>query len=131
MQTNHTFEIKQELVGLRFKDNDTIDIFTNNGNKETKLFTINPSALIIPNDEQISDSNLQKTIKFLEFRDFASGLIKAFFFGTTVVILGCYKGYTATKGAAGVGFAATSSVVTSSVMILLMNYLITGFMFDK
>jgi phospholipid/cholesterol/gamma-HCH transport system permease protein len=74
---------------------------------------------------------LQKTIKFLEFRDLLSGLIKAFFFGTTVVILGCYKGYQANRGAAGVGFAATSSVVTSSVMILLMNYLITGFMFDK
>jgi len=74
---------------------------------------------------------LQKTIKFLEFHDVFSGLVKAFFFGITVVMVSCFKGYTATKGAAGVGIATTSSVVTSSVMILILNYIITGFMFDK
>jgi phospholipid/cholesterol/gamma-HCH transport system permease protein len=74
---------------------------------------------------------LQKTIKFLQFHDVLSGLIKAFFFGIIVVLIGCYKGYNASKGAAGVGIATTSSVVTSSVMILILNYIITGLMFDK
>ena len=54
---------------------------------------------------------------------------KTFFFGFAVGIIGCYKGYNANKGTEGVGRAANSAVVVSSLVIFLLDLLavqITG-----
>jgi phospholipid/cholesterol/gamma-HCH transport system permease protein len=44
-------------------------------------------------------------------------------------IVGCYKGYSTSGGAEGVGHAATQSVVISSVSILIADYILTAVMF--
>lgn len=72
---------------------------------------------------------INSTIKFLEPIDVISGLTKAGFFGFIVTVMGCYFGYNSGRGAEGVGVATTNAVVTASVIILLANYLITGWFF--
>lgn len=74
-------------------------------------------------------SYIKNTIEFLEIQDVTSGLIKAAFFGFIVSAMGCYHGYVSKGGAQGVGNATTSAVVSSSVLILLANYVITGLLF--
>ena len=44
-------------------------------------------------------------------------------------MVSCYFGFNATKGAEGVGYATTASVVISSVMILTSTYIITALFF--
>lgn len=74
---------------------------------------------------------LKSAIKFLEYKDVLSGLIKAGFFGFIVSIVGCFYGYHSDKGAQGVGRSTTITVVTASILILLANYIITWLMFEK
>src|ERR1041385_7184370 len=57
--------------------------------------------------------------------DLAMGLIKAFFYGGIVAIVGCYKGLTCGEGAEGVGHATTDAVVYSSITILITNFFLT------
>lgn len=54
-------------------------------------------------------------------RRMAGPFIKTFFFGFTIGIVGCYKGYTADKGTESVGIAANSSVVISSLMVIIWD----------
>ena len=72
---------------------------------------------------------ITNTFKFLEMMDIISGLVKAFFFGFIIAIMGCYFGYKSNGGAQGVGIATTNAVVVSSIAILLSNYVITGWFF--
>lgn len=66
----------------------------------------------------------------LETMDVVSGLVKAGAFGFIVSILGCYHGYNSGRGAQGVGAATTNAVVSSSIMILIFNYIITQVFFS-
>ena len=59
--------------------------------------------------------------KSLEFSDLIPGILKTFVFGFIVGAVGSYKGYTAENGTVGVGKASTSSVVTASLLILLVD----------
>ena len=59
----------------------------------------------------------------LSFSDVLPVVIKTFFFGFAVGIIGCYKGYNSSKGTEGVGRSANSAVVLSSVMILILDLL--------
>jgi phospholipid/cholesterol/gamma-HCH transport system permease protein len=43
-------------------------------------------------------------------------------------VIACYKGFFASGGAKGVGEATTSSVVTSSIAILVIDYILTLFL---
>lgn len=52
------------------------------------------------------------------------GLIKAFVFGGVVVVMGYYNGMRAGAGAKGVGQASMHSVVSSSVLILVLDFVI-------
>lgn len=72
---------------------------------------------------------LASTFKFLETIDVVSGLTKAAFFGFVISIMGCYFGYNSKGGAEGVGIATTNAVVSASIVILLLNYIITGIFF--
>ena len=72
---------------------------------------------------------ISNTIKFLETIDLVSGLVKSAFFGFVISIMGCYFGYNSKGGAEGVGIATTNAVVAASIMILLLNYIITGWFF--
>ncbi|MGA7720116.1 MAG: ABC transporter permease [Ignavibacteriaceae bacterium] len=60
-------------------------------------------------------------IHSVEFVDLIPGIIKTFFFGFIVGIVGSYKGYNADNGTVGVGRASTSSVVVSSLLILVFD----------
>jgi phospholipid/cholesterol/gamma-HCH transport system permease protein len=57
--------------------------------------------------------------------DIWSGVIKAFIFGLLLVTVCCYKGMKTSGGAAGVGRATTQSVVTSYILILISDFLLT------
>ena len=62
--------------------------------------------------------------------DIISGLWKAGAFGFIVSIMGCYHGFNSARGAQGVGAATTNAVVSSSILILISNYLITQIFFS-
>lgn len=62
--------------------------------------------------------------------DVISGLWKAGAFGFIVSIMGCYHGFNSARGAQGVGAATTNAVVSSSILILIFNYLITQVFFS-
>jgi phospholipid/cholesterol/gamma-HCH transport system permease protein len=76
-------------------------------------------------------SYLRNTFEYLKTEDVISGLIKASIFGYFVCLIGCFYGYKSQGGAQGVGNATTQAVVSSSIMILLMDYLITGLLFSR
>ena len=57
--------------------------------------------------------------------DFATGCIKSFIFGILLVTVCCYKGMKTSGGASGVGKATTQSVVTSYILILMSDFLLT------
>jgi phospholipid/cholesterol/gamma-HCH transport system permease protein len=76
-----------------------------------------------------SGAYLATTRKFIEHDDFIMALMKAAVFGFFIALLGCYHGYRASGGAAGVGNATTHAVVSSFIMILLSNLIITLMVF--
>lgn len=57
----------------------------------------------------------------LHFYDLMPATIKTFFFGFAIGIIGCYKGYYSENGTEGVGKAANSAVVVSSLVIFIMD----------
>ena len=67
----------------------------------------------------------------LQAIDVISGMVKAGVFGFIISIMGCYHGYRSKGGAQGVGEATTNAVVSSSILILIFNYLITEIFFSK
>ncbi|MFC1850422.1 MlaE family ABC transporter permease [candidate division CSSED10-310 bacterium] len=69
------------------------------------------------------------TFNFLEVGDIMSGLMKAAFFGVSISIISCYKGFYAGGGAEGVGKATTGAVVISSMTILISDYFLTSMLF--
>jgi phospholipid/cholesterol/gamma-HCH transport system permease protein len=62
-------------------------------------------------------------------KDFASGLIKPIVFGGIITHTACYYGLSTRGGTEGVGLAATRAVVTSSVLILAVDYFLTQLLF--
>lgn len=77
-----------------------------------------------------SISYIISTVEYLESMDVISGLVKAAAFGFIIAIMSCYHGYFSSKGAKGVGAATTSAVASSSILILISNYLITELFFN-
>jgi len=73
---------------------------------------------------------IRNTVEYLETIDVVAGLVKAAVFGFIIAIMSCYHGYHSNKGARGVGTATTDAVVSSSILILLSNYLITKLFFS-
>jgi phospholipid/cholesterol/gamma-HCH transport system permease protein len=59
-------------------------------------------------------------------RDINEGLVKAFMFGVACSLIAVYQGYYAAPTAEGVGLATTRTVVTSAVVILFLDYLLTS-----
>lgn len=72
---------------------------------------------------------LQNTVDFLHADDVISGLVKAAIFGFLISLMGCYHGFNSRGGAQGVGKATTNAVVSSSILILIANYLVTELFF--
>ena len=76
-------------------------------------------------------SYLQITVDYLEWVDVRSSLVKAAVFGFFLSLMGSYHGYNSKGGAQGVGRATTDAVVSSFIMILLTNLLITITLFGN
>jgi phospholipid/cholesterol/gamma-HCH transport system permease protein len=78
-----------------------------------------------------SGAYLRSTLEFLQVMDVVSGLVKAAVFGFIVALMGTYCGYTSRGGAQGVGAATTSAVVSSSILILALDYILTEAFFAR
>jgi len=72
---------------------------------------------------------LKNTVDFATRQDIDSGLIKAAVFGFIIALMGCYNGFNSRGGAQGVGAATTAAVVSSSILILAANYVLTSLLF--
>ncbi len=57
----------------------------------------------------------------LDFIDIYPAIVKTFFFGFIIGIIGCYKGYNSSKGTEGVGAAANSAVVIASLLVFIID----------
>jgi phospholipid/cholesterol/gamma-HCH transport system permease protein len=55
------------------------------------------------------------------FIDFLPAVIKSFFFGAVIGLVGCYKGYHAGRGTESVGIAANSAVVLASLLVIIVD----------
>ncbi|HEU4603148.1 MAG TPA: lipid asymmetry maintenance ABC transporter permease subunit MlaE [Steroidobacteraceae bacterium] len=60
--------------------------------------------------------------------DVTEGVIKGCVFGVTCSLIAVYEGYTATPTAEGVRRATTRTVVTSAVLTLILDYMLTAVM---
>jgi len=59
----------------------------------------------------------------LEFSDLIPATIKSFFFGFAIGLVGCFKGYYCKKGTAGVGLAANTAVVYTSMLLFVIDFI--------
>jgi phospholipid/cholesterol/gamma-HCH transport system permease protein len=71
----------------------------------------------------------KRTWDFLEMSDIYNGLIKSAFFGASIALISCYKGFYTRGGAEGVGKATTGAVVLSSMTILISDYFLSAWLF--
>ena len=72
--------------------------------------------------EQIASGGF--TLRYIP-NDFIQGLVKPFVFGGLIAITACYNGLNTRGGTEGVGIATTRTVVTSSILILVVDYFLT------
>ena len=78
--------------------------------------------------------NIQSSVTFqlfiknafdsVHFYDIIPATIKTFFFGFAIGVISCYKGYHTDKGTAGVGLAANSAVVSSSLAVFIIDLIV-------
>jgi phospholipid/cholesterol/gamma-HCH transport system permease protein len=64
----------------------------------------------------------------LSFQDVTQGLIKPLVFAFVVSLVGCYFGLKTTGGTEGVGRSTTQAMVVASVLIIMLDALITQFL---
>jgi phospholipid/cholesterol/gamma-HCH transport system permease protein len=57
----------------------------------------------------------------LSYGDMVPSVIKTFFFGFAIGVVGCYKGYYSSKGTEGVGRSANSAVVVASLLVFIID----------
>ena len=62
----------------------------------------------------------------VDLKDVVEGVTKSVVFGFACSLVAVYEGYYAEPTAAGVGLATTRTVVASSVLILLLDYVLTA-----
>jgi phospholipid/cholesterol/gamma-HCH transport system permease protein len=62
----------------------------------------------------------------VELNDVSEGIVKSCVFGVACSLIAVHSGYTAEPTAEGVGLATTRTVVASSVLTLLLDYMLTA-----
>jgi phospholipid/cholesterol/gamma-HCH transport system permease protein len=72
-------------------------------------------------------SQMQAAVSFE--RDILNGIIKSLVFGVAVTTIALFEGFDAPPTAEGVSRATTRTVVTSSLAILGLDFILTAFMF--
>lgn len=78
-------------------------------------------------DAGIFWSNMQSSVVFDV--DVMGGVYKSIVFGLVINWMGLYQGYIAVPNASGVGAATTRTVVISSLLVLLLDFIMTAIMF--
>lgn len=63
--------------------------------------------------------------QFVHNWDLFYGIFKSIFFGATIAIVSCYRGFNCAPGAEGVGRAATQAFVLSFVIILVLDFFLS------
>jgi len=77
-------------------------------------------------DAGIFWSKLQTGVYFTA--DFGSGFWKSLLFGGVISLIATYFGYASKPTGAGVGTATTNTVVLSSVLVLVFDFIMTSFL---
>jgi len=62
-----------------------------------------------------------QVFEHLAFGDIIPSIIKTYFFGFVIGLVGCYKGYFSNKGTQGVGQSANTAVVVSSLLVFIID----------
>lgn len=78
-------------------------------------------------DEGSFWSQMQNAVDFR--LDVMNGIIKSIFFGVAISLIAVFEGYDAPPTAEGVSGATTRTVVTSALVILALDFILTAFMF--
>jgi len=79
-------------------------------------------------DEGSFWSQMQASVDFQH--DILNGVIKSVVFGLAVTAIALFEGYDAPPTAEGVSGATTRTVVESSLAILMLDFILTAFMFQ-
>ncbi len=85
-------------------------------------------VVVIGVDEGSFWAQMQSAVDFRE--DIVNGVIKSIVFGIAVTWIALFEGYDAPPTAEGVSGATTRTVVTSSLAILGLDFILTAFMFQ-
>jgi phospholipid/cholesterol/gamma-HCH transport system permease protein len=64
-----------------------------------------------------------KVFEGLGFSDLLPAVVKSFFFGFAIGLVGCFKGYNCKKGTVGVGEASNSAVVYTSMLLFIIDFI--------
>src|SRR5512140_1319394 len=78
-------------------------------------------------DEGSFWSQMQAAVDFRE--DILNGVLKSFVFGSVVTVIALFEGYDAPPTAEGVSGATTRTVVTASLWVLALDFVLTALMF--
>ncbi|MBI1174926.1 MAG: lipid asymmetry maintenance ABC transporter permease subunit MlaE [Sideroxydans sp.] len=84
-------------------------------------------VVMIGVDEGSFWSQMQAAVDFQH--DIMNGVIKSVVFGVAVTVISLFEGYDAPPTAEGVSGATTRTVVESSLAILILDFILTAFMF--
>ncbi len=68
---------------------------------------------------------LNSLTQFVSDKDLLCALVKGMVFGAVIPIISCYYGFYCKAGAEGVGNATTNSVVTSTILVIVLDFLLT------
>jgi phospholipid/cholesterol/gamma-HCH transport system permease protein len=85
------------------------------------------TVVLIGVDEGAFWSQMQNTVDLRQ--DILNGVIKSVVFGVAVTAIALFEGFDAPPTAEGVSGATTRTVVTSSLAILGLDFVLTAFMF--
>lgn len=74
---------------------------------------------------QASSVYLSAAMEAVSFNEILGGLIKPTVFGFIIALIGCYKGLSTTGGTVGVGRSTTESVVNASILVIVVDFLLS------
>jgi len=81
-------------------------------------------------NHQNATQYFSEAYEFLRFPDILQGLVKPLVFGYIIASIGCFYGMRTTGGTQGVGRSTIQAVVTSSVLIIFVDFLVSQVMIE-
>jgi len=90
--------------------------------------TLGGAAVTVFINRQNATQYFSQAYEFLKFQDIFQGLVKPLFSGFIISSIGCFYGLRTTGGTQGVGRSTISAVVTASVLIIFVDFLLSQIM---